>query len=569
MADAQQLGIALSKTANDLQRSVVLLDDLTRPRCVACSRAVDLASYPHSDTRAPAAEYLDSLENELRAYVVRAQQQRNALLPVNQLSQELLGQIFHLALDDAVSDSDELLLPHQLSFSHVCSRWRRILLDDPSFWTTFSAPIDSQVDVLPELLLRSKGRPFAANIYLCKELEESIRRDKTYKYLDLGAAHTLLSTLETNLHRLNGLCLVFHFDNSAAVLALLSLPCPTLLSLSLEFVPASGSRVFNLPNNDFTASLNLLQNLRLSNIQTQQIAALPTTALESLSLIGTHTRVNPDAIARLCSRNRDMEVLHIAWPLAAPQTTRIWHWHTPSLRTLELRDVLAQDVTSIYRRLDVARVRDVSVTVDRNKVDLPDYAARVFAHMQGTTEASFCACTTACGITLYNSEQNRELSVENRDSAVDFEATLERLAYDDRILLFVVDLTINPCIWSSMADILESAHAPHLNNLRIDFGYCHRSSRPAANVSRPLPLAFATMHVSLGSKKICCPSLHTLELFSDPAITINNDTLILSMLDLLDLGPGKLELLEIHDIEIPGLAASGALDERADEVVWD
>ncbi|KAM6492567.1 hypothetical protein JOM56_012291 [Amanita muscaria] len=85
---------------------------------------------------------------DLKSEIERGVMALNALSPINQLSDDVLCHIFKLHCRDSLPVTLPLPVkkkhkhqiwgspPPQITLSHVCSAWREIILDVPTFWSS-------------------------------------------------------------------------------------------------------------------------------------------------------------------------------------------------------------------------------------------------------------------------------------------------------------------------------------------------------------------------------------------------------------------------------------------------
>ncbi|KAM6491550.1 hypothetical protein JOM56_012942 [Amanita muscaria] len=113
-------------------------------------------------------------EEDLKSEIERGALALNALSPINRLSDDVLCHIFELHCKDSLL----VTFPHvwwgstplQITLSHVCSAWREIILDVPTFWSNIKiVPNDFQnfvsvVKVANTWLSRAKGLPCSIDI---------------------------------------------------------------------------------------------------------------------------------------------------------------------------------------------------------------------------------------------------------------------------------------------------------------------------------------------------------------------------------------------------------------------
>jgi hypothetical protein len=109
-------------------------------------------------------QHIPSVASFLHSCRVNLLSRRNALVPINQLSNDLLVHIFHLCsstwdfLHPPNETEEEYEFPKTvLAFSQVCRSWREIALSTPSLWRT---PIFDwgNVDVLPWEMIRRAAK---------------------------------------------------------------------------------------------------------------------------------------------------------------------------------------------------------------------------------------------------------------------------------------------------------------------------------------------------------------------------------------------------------------------------
>ncbi|GLB36871.1 hypothetical protein LshimejAT787_0311580 [Lyophyllum shimeji] len=86
---------------------------------------------------------------------------------IDALPQELLCAIFSLLYDD-----HDRRLSASIILSHVCRRWRELVLDLPRLWTDVRIAAYAP-EVLEDILLRSKGRALSICLYLPEPIRES------------------------------------------------------------------------------------------------------------------------------------------------------------------------------------------------------------------------------------------------------------------------------------------------------------------------------------------------------------------------------------------------------------
>jgi hypothetical protein len=188
---------------------------------------------------------IKSLEESLRAL----KQRRNTLSPISSLPAEVIAAIFLLArLPDKTGRPD-------LRVSHVCRRWREIVLDYPLFWSHVNITAIGPVGVT-EMLARAKMAPLCLEAMISQFIYPPYRWEDVFqKVLQAHVSHIYrlrISAKSPLLQRtLDGLVS----------------PAPILEHLSLSFDNRYEHHSFQayVPDNLFDSTTPKLSFLELSN----------------------------------------------------------------------------------------------------------------------------------------------------------------------------------------------------------------------------------------------------------------------------------------------------------------
>ncbi|KZW02462.1 hypothetical protein EXIGLDRAFT_829340 [Exidia glandulosa HHB12029] len=561
MGDVSVLGLALSKAVDDLCG-----DSATCAASVSAGASDNIA-------RADILRCIEDIDQRLHAYSARVRVQRNALSPANSLSTELLVEIFRSFCGVTLLGPS---LKEQLVITHVCARWRAVALDDPLIWTFVCSPLHAQHDVLQLFLQRSRDLLCSTRMSFFREAKDSTPLHKKHDYLEVAKAAAITATLKAHSHRLTTLVLHFRHEDAAAVSGLLSVAFQHLEVLHLEYLPRprrdyyyyneQDTTRFDLVENDFTASLANVVALTLVNVHADRLSYFPMTNLQSLTVRG-NMRLVYNAIARICSRNHGLVHLAIGTLLLPVQSDRLFKWFSPMITTLHLDGKAVLSLSEIYRRIDFADVPNITLELDSTYELEPDHVSRIFAHVNKPTNAEIMSCGSSCDVYISDLTQSRTV-IAKKLSGTRL-ALLQQLAYDFRFLTLLTDLKINPCIWASLANIVEGSPLCSLERLDIDFRLCHEhGSSEDRDASNP----FDTQHVQvqLGSKTIRCARLVELSIGADckKSVVVKAGSFITSILDLVDIGESTLKRLCIYGITCPELQTFGELAARAEVVEW-
>ncbi|KZW02465.1 hypothetical protein EXIGLDRAFT_829343 [Exidia glandulosa HHB12029] len=565
MADVSlsELGSALSKNVLELKSQWSALDAAV----ATCATS--------GDARKTLVKALIEYEAQLNAFAVRTKAQHNALSLVNRLSPEVLCMIFREATESfwyipSVAD--------QIFVTHVCRKWRAAALDDPHLWRAVRPPAHAHLEVLQTYLRRAKQLLVTVKMsFFVESKPESPSHDVQDKD-EQGDKLSVTATtdmLKAHAHQLSEFELRFrewHFD---AVTDLLSVPFPNLVILHLEHSPRGPPRYlvpttsYKLLNNDFTASLSGLTSLTLVNIHAEQFAAYPLTRLTDLDLRGSG-RLRIDAIARVCSLNPALTALTLGIELVqAPNSSKVYQWPVSNLEFLSLEDSTASMLPAIYRRVDFPSLARIDLKLKPRQRLGSDHLLRLFTRPLKATSADITSCGESCDVYFWSQHLTHARHFEAENMSLSRAELLNHLALDFRLFRYLTDLTINPCLFAQLAEVVESAPLRCLTTLTIIFHPCHNRAHPRP---RDAYKPFDASHVRLGAKALRCPALTKIDLYAEledhPNLFVTSDFLI-SLLDLIDHGETKLKTLCLACIRCPVLQASGSLNSRAEKVEWD
>jgi F-box-like len=186
-------------------------------------------------------EEVDSQINALERQILELKTGRNALAPISILPEDIMGTIF-LEVKTTAEGSDENRKAWILS-SHVCRRWRDMMLDYPLLWSGF-APGD--VSLLEQALARSKDVPLTIKFHSNSAIESAL---------------PVLSKALSQTSRLKDLNLRGYATTLERVFAPLITAAPILQVLSIESTDGLASLSPDFLNQDAPS----LQELRLKD----------------------------------------------------------------------------------------------------------------------------------------------------------------------------------------------------------------------------------------------------------------------------------------------------------------
>ncbi|VDB86817.1 unnamed protein product [Peniophora sp. CBMAI 1063] len=110
---------------------------------------------------------LEAMQTHVYRHIVMARTRRNTLIPACSLPAELLSYIFKLVRPHWKPQRRRAWpLPYYagwMSLTHVCSLWRRIILDDPTLWCYIDCN-DIPCAAIDTILQRSRGQPLHINV---------------------------------------------------------------------------------------------------------------------------------------------------------------------------------------------------------------------------------------------------------------------------------------------------------------------------------------------------------------------------------------------------------------------
>ncbi|KAH6904631.1 hypothetical protein BKA70DRAFT_1295926 [Coprinopsis sp. MPI-PUGE-AT-0042] len=186
-----------------------------------------------------ARQEVDSQINALERQILELKTGRNALAPISILPEDVMGSIF-LEVKTTAEGSDENRKAWIRS-SHVCRRWRDMMLDYPLLWSGF-APGD--VSLLEQALARSKEVPLTIKFHSNSAIESAL---------------PVLSKALSQTSRLKDLNLQGYASTLERVFAPLVTAAPILQTLSIHSTDGVASLSPDFLNQDAPS----LQELRL------------------------------------------------------------------------------------------------------------------------------------------------------------------------------------------------------------------------------------------------------------------------------------------------------------------
>jgi hypothetical protein len=309
--------------------------------------------------------------NFLADYAVKVRTHYNALAPMDRVPDDVLLQILYLLSPSAAFDADvhNFIPKHVLVSTHVCRRWRTLVLNSPTFW---SAPLFRwSPDAATTTLGRAKDAPLKVSLTLRKKhysiINEMFRRLPTIKYLKLDGQAAMLEHYLT------------HFSHPAPQLEVLKLACPNLRNPS--FIPStifSGDaprlRTVELTNCAFAADCALLANVT----QLTLVVIFEFPRLVTLHAL-LQTLEHAPRLEHFAMTDAFIVDSFLSGPSAvgAPVTL-------PRMQTFELRDYIFC-ITEVLRRISVPCTASIRVleTIDPDAPLPPEDMEALFAHLGG------------------------------------------------------------------------------------------------------------------------------------------------------------------------------------------
>ncbi|KAH7103249.1 hypothetical protein BKA62DRAFT_697838 [Auriculariales sp. MPI-PUGE-AT-0066] len=243
-------------------------------------------------------EELTRASDLLQSMISRARLAVNKFSPINSLSDEALALVFGSTVLENTFDleADDIWQNHNIKplidITHVCSRWRRVILQDmPHLWSIVAPPLHVCMHTLSALLERSA--PLPIHLVLKWNLWENSRSDVSQSYpgeaspLSVGSSMRACypAVLHSHANRIESLCVLFNESHAADVASLLNAGFPQAKRLRLQSTHTTHQSTDYLPPASSSFSTPRLSHIFLKGLNLEKaFTAFPNTNIVHITL---------------------------------------------------------------------------------------------------------------------------------------------------------------------------------------------------------------------------------------------------------------------------------------------
>ncbi|KAG9009690.1 hypothetical protein FRB90_008192 [Tulasnella sp. 427] len=293
-----------------------------------------------------------AIGNELTENIARVATRRNSLLPIHQISVEILSHILEESLDSFDGESNPGTIQRLIELGSVSRWWRDVLDESPSLW----GQIDN-LEYMPLALRKSRNTPLSINLM----------RQGALDTVGMKRALSLLSSCSIRWRALQ-VHLKFvttgRFDD-----VLESLSAPLLRDLRLKseiYFPL----LLKTRLNRFSLRRLEVEGVSILLRPVAELEGLEHLSISSFGLSADEVRFPRDHIIQILLSCTRLRVLTLAWleyhpddnTLPAPITPTI---HLPALESLALQKIRSTRETAVWllESINAPNLKGLSVTV--------------------------------------------------------------------------------------------------------------------------------------------------------------------------------------------------------------
>ena len=307
--------------------------------------------------------------------------------PIQYLPDELLREIFLQLICATPSRDNRGVVVKQdvigllaITLTHVCGRWREIVISDPTIWAVMDEKVFKRKDILDLYLTRSQD----VLLDFVVSYEDVEHRDPGFK----AAADVIQRVVFEEAHRLRSIRLdtSLHLaeytlgDNDSDA----RIPFPVLESLEILVSFRDDESA------EYQRGLMRWDMPRLRRVLLQQLHiewrsfVLPSTVthLELMCCVAEYTRKGLEDVLDVLEKLPELEVLilHSSLPVetshntyqSSPRTI-----HFPHLRKLRIEDC---ELINLHKNITYSSLQSLQLDVVLTKNEIPPFCSKFFSH---------------------------------------------------------------------------------------------------------------------------------------------------------------------------------------------